>query len=163
MIAMAVILKPRLLVADEPTTALDLTIQAQILALLKDLVRDTGMALMLITHDLGVVAEMADDVIVLYAGSAVEAGPKAQVLNHPRHPYTVGLMAAHPSLEAKQDRLVPIPGTPPRLTQRPVGCAFHPRCNLADDACRAAVPPMALLQSAQSAACHRLSETAGHA
>lgn len=160
MIAMAVILKPRLLVADEPTTALDLTIQAQILALLKDLVRDTGMALMLITHDLGVVAEMADNVIVLYAVTAVEAGPTAQVLNHPRHPYTLGLMAAHRSLEVKQDRLMPIPGTPPRLSQRPVGCAFHPRCSLAGDACTLSVPPTAMVQGAQSAACFRLAATA---
>ena len=159
MIAMAVILKPRLLVADEPTTALDLTIQAQILALLKDLVRDTGMALMLITHDLGVVAEMADQVIVLYAGGAVEAGPTAQVLNHPRHPYTVGLMAAHPSLEIKQERLTPISGTPPRLSQRPVGCAFHPRCDLAIEACRTSAPPIVGLQGGQSAACFRLDAT----
>jgi oligopeptide/dipeptide ABC transporter ATP-binding protein len=156
MIAMAVILKPRLLVADEPTTALDLTIQAQILALLKDLVRETGMALLLITHDLGVVAEMADQVIVLYAGRAVETGPAAQVLNQPRHPYTIGLMAAHPSLETRQDRLTPIPGTPPRLWQRPVGCAFHPRCSLADGACIAAVPPTVALSATHAAACYRL-------
>ncbi len=156
MIAMAVILKPRLLVADEPTTALDLTIQAQILALLKQLVRDTGMALMLITHDLGVVAEMADDLIVLYAGRAVEAGPTAQVLDHPRHPYTIGLLAAHPVLETRQDRLTPIPGTPPRLWHRPMGCAFHPRCKWAQDACRAGVPAAQLVRGTQTAACLRL-------
>jgi oligopeptide/dipeptide ABC transporter ATP-binding protein len=156
MIAMAVILKPRLLVADEPTTALDLTIQAQILALLKGLVRDTDMALLLITHDLGVVAEMADDLIVLYAGRAVETGPTRQVLDTPRHPYTIGLMAAHPSLDARQDRLTPIPGTPPRLWQRPKGCAFHPRCGLAQDACRAAVPPALVVRGTQTAACLRL-------
>ena len=156
MIAMAIILKPRLLVADEPTTALDLTIQAQILALLKDLVRDTGMALLLITHDLGVVAEMADQVIVLYAGRAVETGPAAQVLNQPRHPYTVGLMAAHPSLDTRADRLTPIPGTPPRLWQRPLGCAFHPRCGLADPACIAAVPAPVAVSATHAAACFRL-------
>ncbi len=159
MIAMAVIFKPRLLVADEPTTALDLTIQAQILALLKDLVRETGMALLLISHDLGVVSEMADDLIVLYAGRAVETGPTAQVLRAPRHPYTIGLMAAHPDMDQPQTRLTPVPGTPPRLWQRPLGCAFHPRCALAIDACRATVPPLFLVGTRQMAACLRTDAT----
>lgn len=153
MIAMAVILKPRLLVADEPTTALDLTIQAQILVLLKDLVRETGMALLLISHDLGVVAEMADDLIVLYAGRAVETGPVAQVLDAPRHPYTIGLMAARPDMDQPQVRLVPIPGTPPRLWQRPSGCAFHPRCSRATDLCTASPPPDMAVGPGQLAAC----------
>ncbi len=153
MIAMAVILKPRLLVADEPTTALDLTIQAQILVLLKDLVRETGMALLLISHDLGVVAEMADDVIVLYAGRAVETGPVAQVLDAPRHPYTLGLMAARPDMDHPQSRLAPIPGTPPRLWQRAAGCAFHPRCARASAACSASAPPDVAVGPGQIAAC----------
>ncbi len=159
MIAMAIILKPRLLVADEPTTALDLTIQAQILALLKQLVAETGMALLLISHDLGVVAEMADDLIVLYAGRAVETGPVGQVLDAPRHPYTIGLMAARPDMDQPQARLIPIPGTPPRLWQRPMGCAFHPRCALASDACSTSVPPEVVVGPNQMATCFRTEAT----
>ena len=159
MIAMAVILKPRLLVADEPTTALDLTIQAQILLLLKELVAETGMALLLISHDLGVVAEMADDLIVLYAGRAVETGPVRQVLDAPRHPYTIGLMAARPDMDHPQARLVPIPGTPPRLWQRPTGCAFHPRCARATEACRTSVPPDIVVGPDQIATCFRTDAT----
>ncbi len=159
MIAMAVILKPRLLVADEPTTALDLTIQAQILVLLKDLVAETGMALLLISHDLGVVAEMADDLIVLYAGRAVETGPVALVLEAPRHPYTIGLMAARPDMDQPQAQLVPIPGTPPRLWQRPSGCAFHPRCALATEACRTSAPPDVVVGPDQTATCFRTDAT----
>ena len=163
MIAMAIVLKPRLLVADEPTTALDLTIQAQILVLLKGLVRETNMALLLITHDLGVVAQMADQVIVLYAGRAVETGPVGQVLDHPRHPYTIGLMAAHPTPENRGQRLTPIPGAPPRLGARPKGCAFHPRCPLAEDACLAATPISVDLPGGQKAACLHLDATLGSA
>lgn len=159
MIAMAVILKPRLLVADEPTTALDVTIQAQILVLLKELVRETGMALLLISHDLGVVADMADDVIVLYAGRAVETGPVAQVLDAPRHPYTIGLMAARPDIDHPQSRLVPIPGTPPRLWLRPSGCAFHPRCAMAIDTCSASVPPAVAINRRQMVSCLRTDAT----
>ena len=120
---------------DEPTTALDLTIQVQILALLQGLVRDTGMALLLITHDLGVVA---DQMIVPYAGRNVEAGPVAPVLGHPRHPCPIGLMQAHPTAETRGHRLPTIPGAPPKLSQRPQGCTFHPECQLAEPACQGA-------------------------
>ena len=158
MIAMAVILKPRLLVADEPTTALDLTIQAQILALLKDLVHETGMALLIISHDLGVVAETADEVIVLYAGRAVERGRTATLLDVPRHPYTRGLIAAHPRPETHGQRLTPIPGAPPHLLGRPAGCAFRPRCGLATDACETQ-PAMVALAPGDQAACLHLDQT----
>lgn len=147
MIAMAIILKPKLLIADEPTTALDLTIQAQILKLLKDLARDLNMALLLITHDLGVVSEMADTVIVLYAGRAVERGNTGDVLADPRHPYTAGLLRAHPSIDERCDRLLPIPGMPPKLWQRPSGCAFRPRCAMAQDICAVAQPEPAFVDA----------------
>ena len=160
MIAMAVILKPRLLVADEPTTALDLTIQAQILVLLKGLVAETGMALLIISHDLGVVAELADEVIVLYAGRAVERGPTARVLDHPRHPYTIGLIAAHPRTETRGQRLTPISGAPPALMRRPKGCAFHPRCALATADCATLHPATITLTDGQAAACLHLDLTA---
>ncbi len=140
MIAMAIVFRPKLLIADEPTTALDLTIQTQILQLLKSLARDLNMALLLITHDLGVVAEMSDRVIVLYSGREVESGPTADVLENPQHPYTKGLLKAHPSLDIRSDRLVPIPGAPPSPWQRPAGCAFQPRCPLAQDGCTLASP-----------------------
>ena len=158
MIAMAVILKPRLLVADEPTTALDLTIQAQILTLLKDLVHETGMALLIISHDLGVVAEMADEVIVLYAGRAVERGQTATLLDAPRHPYTQGLIAAHPRPETRGQRLTPIPGAPPNLMGRLVGCAFRPRCGRATMACESQ-PAMVALAPGHQAACLYLDQT----
>jgi oligopeptide/dipeptide ABC transporter ATP-binding protein len=143
LIAMAIVFKPRLLIADEPTTALDLTIQAQILELLKGLSRDLNMALLLITHDLGVVSEMTDQVIVLYSGRAVERGATSDVLESPRHPYTLGLMHAHPSIDDNADRLTPIPGAPPGLWQRPTGCAFRPRCPHESAACAGDIPTMA--------------------
>jgi oligopeptide transport system ATP-binding protein len=128
MIAMALALDPKLLIADEPTTALDVTVQAQIMDLLKDLQRETGMGLLLITHDLGVVNEVADKVLVMYAGSVVETGTVAEVFSDPSHPYTEGLMASVPSVEGKGTRLQPIVGTPPDLSRIPSGCSFHPRC-----------------------------------
>ena len=143
MIAMALACEPQLIIADEPTTALDVTVQAQILDLLKDLAQRARSALILITHDLGVVARYADRVVVMYAGRVVEAAPAAQLYAHPRHPYTRGLMASVPRLDgdtAKQ--LVPIEGQPPDLAQLPSGCAFAPRCAHASDACRAERPAL---------------------
>ncbi|MDX6664578.1 MAG: peptide/nickel transport system ATP-binding protein [Solirubrobacteraceae bacterium] len=129
MIAMALINGPRLLIADEPTTALDVTIQAQILELIQRLQAELGMAVIMITHDLGVVAELADDVAVMYAGRIVERGPKQQIFEAPEHPYTWGLLGSIPRMTAPRDEeLVPIPGRPPSLIHRPAGCHFHPRC-----------------------------------
>jgi peptide/nickel transport system ATP-binding protein len=129
MIAMALANEPKLLIADEPTTALDVTVQAQILALLERLQRELGMAIVIITHDLGVVAEMADEIAVMYAGRIVEKASAATVFDDPEHPYTWGLLKSIPKLSSSRDEdLVPIPGTPPSLIRRPSGCHFHPRC-----------------------------------
>jgi peptide/nickel transport system ATP-binding protein len=129
MIAMALANEPKLLIADEPTTALDVTVQAQILSLLERLQRELGMAIVIITHDLGVVAEMADDIAVMYAGRIVETASAARVFANPEHPYTWGLLKSIPRLDSPRDEdLVPIPGTPPSLINPPSGCHFHPRC-----------------------------------
>ena len=135
-IALALAAKPKLIVADEPTTALDVSIQAQIIALLKRLGRDHGTAVMLITHDMGVIAETADRVAVMYAGRIVEIGPVADVIHRPQHPYTKGLMGSIPSIVAEREQLAQIDGAMPRLTAIPLGCAFHPRCQYAFDRCR---------------------------
>ena len=133
MIAMAIALDPTILIADEPTTALDVTVQAQILDLLQDLQRDFGSAIIMITHDLGVIAEMADDVLVMYAGRAVEKGSVEELLAQPHMPYTWGLLESIPSLEDDPGtKLLPIPGTPPSLLSPPPGCSFHPRCRFTD-------------------------------
>ncbi len=129
MIAMALANDPKLLIADEPTTALDVTVQAQILALMERLQRELGMAIIIITHDLGVVAEMADDIAVMYAGRIVETASAQSVFSSPEHPYTWGLLKSIPRLEHdRSEQLVPIPGTPPSLIRPPSGCHFHPRC-----------------------------------
>ncbi|MGO9320305.1 MAG: ABC transporter ATP-binding protein [Solirubrobacteraceae bacterium] len=129
MIAMALANEPKLLIADEPTTALDVTVQAQILALMERLQRELGMAIVIITHDLGVVAEMADEIAVMYAGRIVETAPAARVFAAPEHPYTWGLLKSIPTLHGpREEDLVPIPGTPPSLINPPSGCHFHPRC-----------------------------------
>ncbi|HEY2768433.1 MAG TPA: ABC transporter ATP-binding protein [Solirubrobacteraceae bacterium] len=128
MIAIALANEPKLLIADEPTTALDVTVQAQVLALLRRLQRELGMAIVLVTHDLGVVAEVADDVAVMYAGRIVERGSAQQIFSSPRHPYTWGLLRCTPRLEGDLSELVPIAGRPPSLVRRPSGCHFHPRC-----------------------------------
>ncbi|HEX5223744.1 MAG TPA: ABC transporter ATP-binding protein [Solirubrobacteraceae bacterium] len=129
MIAMALANEPKLLIADEPTTALDVTVQAQILALMERLQRELGMAIVIITHDLGVVAELADDIAVMYAGRIVETTSAERLFESPQHPYTWGLLKSIPSLEGSREReLVPIPGSPPSLISRPRGCHFHPRC-----------------------------------
>jgi peptide/nickel transport system ATP-binding protein len=164
MIAMALACRPALLIADEPTTALDVTIQAQILALVLDLQKELGTGLILITHDLGVVAQTAQRVIVMYAGKKVEEASVDALFANPRHPYTRGLMAsipAVPSLDAKDDtRLVEIPGMVPSLTSLPAGCAFAPRCGLAIERCRAEYPPLLAWGDNHLAACWRAAETA---
>ena len=135
-IALALAAKPKLIIADEPTTALDVSIQAQIIALIKRLCRDHGTAVMLITHDMGVIAETADRVAVMYAGRVAEIGPVADVIHRPQHPYTVGLMGSIPSIVAEREELAQIDGTMPRLTAIPDGCAFNPRCPQVFERCR---------------------------
>ncbi len=143
MIAMALLCSPSLLIADEPTTALDVTIQAQVLALMRGLRDETGTSIVLITHDLGVVAEMADRVVVMYAGQVVEQAPVAALFAMPQHPYTVGLMGAIPSIDAPRERLAAIDGMVPAATAMPAGCRFAERCPFADARCRAEAPPLA--------------------
>jgi peptide/nickel transport system ATP-binding protein len=140
MIAMALACEPRLLIADEPTTALDVTIQAQILDLMRTLQRETGTAIILITHDLGVVAEVADDVVVMYAGRVVEQAPVATLFEAPQHPYTVGLLGSIPRLDAQRSRLASIEGQVPSPLRRSVGCSFAERCPFADARCHAEAP-----------------------
>jgi oligopeptide/dipeptide ABC transporter ATP-binding protein len=135
MIAIALACEPQLLIADEPTTALDVTIQAQVLDLIADLRRDSGLAVALITHDLGVVAEQADRVIVMYAGEIVEEGPTAQVIGAPLHPYTAGLLASMPRIDALDRPTRPIPGHAPGPTELPAHCRFMARCGFADAQC----------------------------
>lgn len=142
MIAMALSCQPKLLIADEPTTALDVTIQAQVLRLLKEIQQEMGMAVMLITHDLGVVSEIADRVAVMYAGRIVEAGPLEALFGNMRHPYTRGLLESIPQLEEKKERLNAIPGQVPNPLDLPSGCKFHPRCYLAIDECSKEEPPL---------------------
>ena len=160
MIAMALSCRPALLIADEPTTALDVTIQAQILELMKDLQRQLGMAIIFITHDLGVVAEVADRVLVMYAAQAVETGPVADIFAHPRMPYTAGLMGSIPRLGASERkvRLTTIPGQVPSLTRLPPGCRFAPRCAHATDACRASEPVLAPVSTGHAVRCIRAAE-----
>jgi oligopeptide/dipeptide ABC transporter ATP-binding protein len=155
MIALALSCGPRVLIADEPTTALDVTIQAQILALLADLRTRLGTSILLITHDLGVVAENADRVVVLYAGRKVEEGPVRAVLDQPLHPYTQGLLRSMPALGGAADgaRLQEIPGSVPVNAAAMPGCAFAPRCPLADDHCRTARPPLAVFDAGRLSAC----------
>ncbi|MFT2018889.1 ABC transporter ATP-binding protein [Streptomyces sp. 796.1] len=133
MIAMALVNNPELLIADEPTTALDVTVQAQILDLIRDLQKEFGSAVIVITHDLGVVAELADDILVMYGGRCVERGPAEQVFYEPQHPYTWGLLGSMPRIDREEsDRLIPVQGSPPSLINVPSGCAFNPRCPYAD-------------------------------
>ncbi|MCS6920754.1 MAG: ABC transporter ATP-binding protein [Acetobacteraceae bacterium] len=141
-IALALCAEPSLVIADEPTTALDVSIQAQIIALLRSIVRDNGAAMMLVTHDMGVIAETADRVAVMYAGRIVEIGPVRDVVLHPRHPYTAGLMASIPPIDRRVERLAQIEGAMPRLSAIPSGCAFHPRCASAFDRCRSDRPEL---------------------
>ena len=164
MIAMALACRPALLIADEPTTALDVTIQAQILALIVELQKELGTGLILITHDLGVVAQTAQRVIVMYAGKKVEEATVEALFDNPRHPYTRGLMASMPAVATfgsnSDARLVEIPGMVPSLTNLPPGCAFAPRCSLAIDRCRTEYPPLQDWGDHHFAACWRAAETA---
>ena len=153
MIALALANEPDLLIADEPTTALDVTIQAQILDLMGDLRRRTGAAVMLVTHDLGVVAQTCDDVVVMYAGRVVERAPTAALFADPQHPYTIGLMAAVPRIDTAVDRLTTIPGTVPPPWKEIAGCRFASRCPLASERCRAEDPPLRDLSPGHGVAC----------
>ena len=155
MIAMALSCEPRLLIADEPTTALDVTIQAQILDLMRRLQQETGTAVVLITHDLGVVAEVADEVVVMYAGRVVEQGPAQALFENPQHPYTVGLLGSIPRLDAEQSRLAAIDGQVPNPLHPPKGCSFAQRCPFAQAQCFEQAPPLRALGNGQAAACWR--------
>src|SRR5213595_2275430 len=161
MIAMALINDPDLLIADEPTTALDVTTQAQILNLMKRLQEDFGSAIIMITHDLGVVAETADDVVVMYAANVVEQGPVNQIFSRPHMPYTWGLLGSLPRLDAETERLVQITGQPPSLLRPPAGCRFHPRCPYVMDVCKQTDPPLKPVTGDidHYAACHLDEET----
>ncbi|WP_035797852.1 ABC transporter ATP-binding protein [Kitasatospora mediocidica] len=158
MIAMALVNDPSLLIADEPTTALDVTVQAQILDLIRDLQQEFGSAVIIITHDLGVVAELADDILVMYGGKCIERGPATTLFDAPEHPYTWGLLGSMPRLDRDlQERLVPVRGTPPSLINVPSGCAFHPRCPYAELTGGRSVSELPVLTEAgpgHHAACH---------
>lgn len=161
MIAMALSCRPKLLIADEPTTALDVTIQAQILDLIKKLSSASDMAVMLITHDLGVIAEMADRVIVMYAGQVVEEADVFTLFDHPKHPYTQGLMNSIPHVDAQEnERLISIPGTVPSIYQMVEGCRFHTRCPLATERCQKEAPPLLAAGTDHTARCWLMEETA---
>jgi oligopeptide/dipeptide ABC transporter ATP-binding protein len=142
MIAMSLLCNPELLIADEPTTALDVTIQAQVLELISGLKSQFNMGVLFITHDLGVIAEMADEVLVMYAGRVVEQAPVQELFDNPLHPYTRGLLSSRAVLFHKGEKLHCIPGKVPGLADMPIGCAFHPRCNSVCDECRAKVPEL---------------------
>jgi oligopeptide transport system ATP-binding protein len=161
MIAMAIALDPSILIADEPTTALDVTVQAQIMDLLAELQRETGMGLILITHDLAVVGEIADRIAVMYAGRIVETGATDAVFSAPAMPYTEGLMASIARVDQKGQRLNPIVGAPPNLAQLPTGCPFHPRCPRATDRCVAELPLLREVVPGRRSACHYAEEVLG--
>ncbi|MGC9535721.1 ABC transporter ATP-binding protein [Streptomyces sp. UG1] len=154
MIAMALALEPALVIADEPTTALDVTVQAQVMDLLAELRREYRMGLVLITHDLGVVADVADRIAVMYAGRIVESAPVHDIYKAPAHPYTRGLLDSIPRLDQKGRELYAIKGLPPNLMDIPPGCAFHPRCPLARDVCRTDEPPLHEVSEQRGSACH---------
>ena len=158
MIAMMMSLQPRLLIADEPTTALDVTIQKQVLLLLNRLKQDMKTGILFITHDLGVVAQIADRVIVLYSGSKVEEGATRQIFENPLHPYTNGLIAAVPNVDSDEFEIRPIPGTFPSITEEIVGCRFHPRCPYATERCRQEVPQALEYEPGHFVACHKVEE-----
>ena len=158
-IALALCAEPELVIADEPTTALDVSVQAQIIALLKRLCRERGVAVMLVTHDMGVIAEAADRIAVMYAGRMAELGPVRDVITKPHHPYTAGLMASTPVASRGQKRLRQIPGAMPRLDALPDGCAFHPRCEKATDKCRAEPGPTLAADEGRAACWYPLTQT----
>ncbi|MFJ8308594.1 MULTISPECIES: ABC transporter ATP-binding protein [unclassified Streptomyces] len=159
MIAMAMALEPSLIIADEPTTALDVTVQAQVMDLLAELRRELNMGLILITHDLGVVADVADKIAVMYAGRIVEQAPVHQIYRAPAHPYTKGLLESIPRLDQKGQELYAIKGLPPNLLHIPPGCAFNPRCPMAQDICRTDVPPLFEVAEDRQSACFFWKET----
>jgi oligopeptide transport system ATP-binding protein len=154
MIAMSLACTPDLLFADEPTTALDVMIQAQVLQLLKEIQKALGLAIVLVTHDLGVVAEVCDAVVVMYGGKVAEYGSAEMIYNQPQHPYTQRLLASFPDLNQPGETLASIPGTPPRLTDLPAGCRFHPRCHVKIERCGLVTPPIIETAPAHYAACH---------
>ncbi|WP_328345380.1 ABC transporter ATP-binding protein [Micromonospora sp. NBC_00421] len=158
MIALAIALEPAALIADEPTTALDVTVQAQVMELIAEIQRDSGMALLLITHDLGVVAEVADDVAVMYAGRIVERGTVEQIFDGPAHPYTEGLLASMPRIDRRDEQLYAIPGAPPNPARLPGGCPFHLRCLRLTEECRIVLPPLEPLPLGRASACHHRTE-----
>ena len=160
MIAMALLCQPKVLIADEPTTALDVTVQAQIMALMRQIRSDFGTAIVLITHDLGLVAGAADRVMVMYGGRMMEMGSTDDVFDAPAHPYTLGLLQAVPRLDVAQDALLTIPGDPPDLTDLPAGCPFAPRCARAEDLCHQTRPALETARSGRLSACHFAAETA---
>lgn len=155
MIAMALACRPKLLIADEPTTALDVTVQAQILDLLRELQAETGMSIILITHDLGVVAEMADEVAVMYAGRVVERAAAGAIFGDPMHPYTLGLLGSVPRLDEDRENLLAIEGSVPPPFALPKGCRFHPRCPFSAPECRTEQPPLRPVTDGHQAACLR--------
>ena len=159
-IALALCVNPKLIIADEPTTALDVSIQAQIIALLKRLCREHGTAVMLVTHDMGVIAETADRVAVMYAGRIAEIGPVRQVIQNPKHPYTVGLMGSIPSIDQGDGRLTQIDGAMPRLTAIPLGCAFNPRCTMTMDRCFTERPDLVQVEQTRVSCWHHDKELA---
>ncbi|MFJ4902317.1 ABC transporter ATP-binding protein [Streptomyces sp. NPDC088727] len=159
MIAMALALEPSLIIADEPTTALDVTVQAQVMDLLAELQRELNMGLILITHDLGVVADVADKIAVMYAGRIVETSPVHDIYQAPAHPYTQGLLRSIPRLDQKGRELYAIKGLPPNLLHIPPGCAFNPRCPMAQDVCRTDVPPLFDVAENRQSACYFWKET----
>ncbi|MFD5506404.1 ABC transporter ATP-binding protein [Streptomyces sp. NPDC059761] len=161
MIAMALALEPSLIIADEPTTALDVTVQAQVMDLLAELQRELNMGLILITHDLGVVADVADKIAVMYAGRIVEAAPVHEIYAAPAHPYTRGLLDSIPRLDQKGQELYAIKGLPPNLLAIPPGCAFNPRCPMAQAVCRTDVPPLAQVGQGRTSACFFWKECLG--
>ncbi|WP_218220469.1 ABC transporter ATP-binding protein [Nesterenkonia sp. Act20] len=154
MIAMAIALDPDVLIADEPTTALDVTVQAQVMRLLKDLQKEFNMGLILITHDLGVVADVADKIAVMYSGRVMEAADVYEIYGKPGHPYTQGLLSSIPRIDDEGGRLRAIPGLPPSLTDLPSGCPFSPRCEFATDRCRTERPELRLIAEGHLSACH---------
>jgi peptide/nickel transport system ATP-binding protein/oligopeptide transport system ATP-binding protein len=158
MIAMSLACRPKLLIADEPTTALDVTIQAQVLDLLMDLRDEFGMSIIIITHNMGVIAEVADRVLVMYAGRIVEQSPAADLFDAPQHPYTKGLLACVPTLQQDRHRLIAIPGSLPEPARRPPGCRFAPRCTYRIEACRTAIPPLVMQREDRAVACIRADE-----
>lgn len=159
-IAMALVCSPDVLIADEPTTALDVTIQAQILELFRDIQKKTGVSIILITHDLGVVAQVADRVAVMYAGKIVEIGSRREIFYRPQHPYTIGLLQSVPRLDIEKAELVPIPGTPPDLFSPPAGCAFAARCKYSMEVCERVYPVQSSLSNIHHVDCWLLDERA---